>query len=50
MPTLTRYLIVLIVFGGLAYALLWALANFVEPHPREITIRVPSDRLYEQAR
>ncbi|WP_162901204.1 hypothetical protein [Breoghania sp. L-A4] len=46
MPTLTRYLFLLIVLGGCGYGVLYALANFVEPTPRQITVRLPVDRLY----
>ncbi|MDJ0933144.1 hypothetical protein [Breoghania sp.] len=45
MPTLTRYIFVLLVLGGLGYAAVWALANKVEPTPHEITIRLPSDKI-----
>jgi hypothetical protein len=30
--------------GGLVYGVMFALANFVEPKPREITVTVPQDR------
>ncbi|MBO6756756.1 MAG: hypothetical protein JJ902_10560 [Roseibium sp.] len=43
MPTLTRLILVLIVLGGLGYGALYALANFVEPREREITVRVQKD-------
>lgn len=46
MPTLTRYLFILLILGGGIYGVLYALANYVEPSPREITIRMPTDRLY----
>jgi hypothetical protein len=36
-PSLIRFLIVIAVLAGLAYAGLYALANFVELKPREIT-------------
>ena len=45
MPTLFRFLIIVAVLGGCVYGGLFALANFVEPQKREMTIRVPSDRL-----
>ncbi|WP_170122211.1 hypothetical protein [Breoghania corrubedonensis] len=50
MPTLTRYIFVLLVLGGLGYGLVWSLANYVEPNPHEITIRMPSDRIDQAGR
>jgi len=44
-PTLIRLIVVLLVLTGLGYAGLWALANLVEPQPREITFTVPQERL-----
>ncbi|MEM1377743.1 MAG: hypothetical protein AAGG69_10170 [Pseudomonadota bacterium] len=35
----------LMVLGGLVYAGMFALTIFVEPNPREMTVRVPNDRL-----
>ncbi len=46
MPTLTRYLFILMVLGTGVYGAIYALANYVEPTPRQITIRLPTDRLY----
>ena len=45
MPSLVRFLIALVVVAVLGFAVMWALANFVEPKPREMTIRVPQERL-----
>ena len=45
MPTLLRFLAVLAVIAGLAFAAVFALATFVEPEPREITVTIPSSRL-----
>ncbi|MFG1479968.1 hypothetical protein V5F53_15110 [Xanthobacter sp. V4C-4] len=45
MPTLIRLIVVLGILVGLGYAGLWALANMVEPKPREITFTVPPDRI-----
>lgn len=42
-PTLTRLLLVLLLLGGLGYGAIYALANFVEPGEREITVRVKKD-------
>jgi len=35
MPSLIRLLVVLAILGGLGYGALWALANLVEPQPRD---------------
>lgn len=45
MPTLFRFLFWLAALAGFGYAVLFALANFVEPRPREATIQIPSERL-----
>ena len=45
MPSLIRLLLVLGLLGGLAYGAVFALATFVEPKPREITVTIPQDRL-----
>jgi hypothetical protein len=41
MPSLVRFLTVLAIVGGLVYAGMYALANLVDPQPREITVTVP---------
>ncbi|MFS8045410.1 hypothetical protein [Rhizobium sp. BR 314] len=45
MPTLFRFLVICAVIGGSIYGAMWALALFVSPQPREITIRIPSERI-----
>ncbi|MBZ9937391.1 hypothetical protein LB518_13885 [Mesorhizobium sp. BR1-1-16] len=45
MPTLSRFIMVLIALGLAAFGAVYALATFVEPTPREITIRIPTDKL-----
>jgi hypothetical protein len=45
MPTLVRFLVVLIVLAAIGIAGMFYLANFVEPHTREMTVKVPADRL-----
>lgn len=44
-PTLFRFLFVVLVLAGLGYAAIYALATFVEPQPREMTVTIPSNRL-----
>ena len=41
MPSLFRFLTVVAVIGGLIYGGIFALANFVNPKPREMTVSVP---------
>ena len=45
MPTLFRFLFVLAVLAGIAYAAMFALATLVEPEPREMTVTIPASRL-----
>ncbi len=42
MPTLIRLVITLLFLAGLAYAGMIALIAFVEPTPKEVTIRIPA--------
>ncbi|HXW24298.1 MAG TPA: histidine kinase [Xanthobacteraceae bacterium] len=44
MPSLFRLIVVLGLLGGLVYGAMFALANFVEPKPREFSVTVPPDR------
>ena len=41
MPTLFRFLAVVGVLAGLGFAAMFALATFVEPEPREMTVTDP---------
>jgi hypothetical protein len=45
LPTLFRFLLVVAVLAGLGFAAMFALATFVQPDPREITVPVPSNRM-----
>jgi hypothetical protein len=45
MPSLIRLLVFCGVVAGLIYGAMFALVLFVEPKPREITVRVPTERL-----
>ncbi len=45
MPSFIRFLVVLAVIAGAIYGGMFALATFVEPNPREMTVRVPAERL-----
>lgn len=45
MPTLIRFLTVVVVLAGLGAAAVIYLAYMVEPNTREMTIRIPSNKL-----
>jgi hypothetical protein len=45
MPTLFRFLFILAMIAGVIYGGMVALVVLVEPREREITVRVPSERL-----
>ncbi len=45
MPTLFRFLFILAVIAGAVYGSMVALVLLVEPREREVTIRIPSERL-----
>jgi xanthosine utilization system XapX-like protein len=48
MPSLFRFLTVLAVIAGILYGVIFALANFVKPKPREMTVTVPADRFLKK--
>lgn len=50
MPSLFRFLAILALIGGLAYAGMLALTLFVEVKPREISVAVPPDRFLKPQR
>ncbi|WEK06863.1 MAG: histidine kinase [Candidatus Devosia phytovorans] len=45
MPTLIRLIITLLFLAGLVYAGMVALIAYVEPTPKEVTIRIPTNDL-----
>ena len=45
MPTLFRFLVILATLAGLVYAGMLALATFVQPVERDVTIRLPAERV-----
>lgn len=45
MPSLVRFLVFCLILAALVGTAMYMLANFVEPSPKETTIRVPADRL-----
>ena len=48
MPTLFRFLIFVAMIGGLIYGGIFALATFVDPEPREITVTIPPDKFQKR--
>ena len=48
MPSLFRFLVIVAILGGLGYAAVYVLANFVELKPREITVTIPPDRFLKR--
>jgi hypothetical protein len=48
MPSLFRLLTVIGVIVGIGYGALYALANFVNPKPREITVTIPPDKFLKR--
>ncbi len=45
MPSLIRFIFILAVLGGIGFGAMFALAVLVEPTPREMTVRIPNDRM-----
>ena len=48
MPSLFRFLVLVALIGGLGYAAMFALANFVKYQPREIVVTVPPDKFLKK--
>jgi hypothetical protein len=48
MPSILRVLLVVGIICGLGYGAMLALANFVVPKPREMSVTVPPDRYIRQ--
>ena len=48
MPSLFRFLMVVAVIGGIIYGAIFALANFVNPKPREISFTIPADKFLKK--
>lgn len=46
MPTLIRFVIVLLFLAGLAAGAMFALTVFVEPREKEVSVRVPTRDLF----
>ena len=48
MPTLFRFLTVIAVIGGIIYGAIFALANLVDPKPREMTVTIQPDKFLKK--
>jgi len=48
MPSLFRFLTVVAIIAGVAYGAVYALANFVNPKPREMTVTIPPDKFLKR--
>ena len=48
MPSLFRFLTVLAVISGIVYGAIFALANFVNPRPREMSVTIPPDKFLKK--
>ncbi|CAN5121756.1 hypothetical protein BH11PSE4_BH11PSE4_23470 [soil metagenome] len=48
MPSLFRFLTVVAVIGGIGYGVIYMLANFVTPKPREMTVTVQPDKFLKK--
>ncbi|WP_426437913.1 histidine kinase [Bradyrhizobium genosp. P] len=48
MPSLFRFLTVVAVIFGIGYGIVFSLANFVHPKPREMTVTIPPDKFLKK--
>jgi len=48
MPSLFRFLTVVAIIGGIVYGALFALANFVTPKSREMTVTISPDKFLKK--
>ena len=48
MPSLFRFLTVVAVIAGVAYSVIFALANFVNPKSREMTFTISQDKFLKK--
>lgn len=46
MPTLIRFVVVLLILAGLAFGTMLALAIFVHPGDKDVSVRVPTRDLF----
>jgi len=48
MPSLFRFLTVVAVIVAVVYGAIFALANFVNPRPREMIVTIPPDKFLKR--
>jgi hypothetical protein len=48
MPSLFRFLTVVAIIVGTVYGAIYALANYVNPKPREMTVTIPQDKFLKK--
>jgi hypothetical protein len=48
MPSLFRFLTIVAIIGGLVYGVVFVLANFVTPSPREMTVTIQPDKFLKK--
>ena len=48
MPSLFRFLTVVAIIVGIIYGAIYALANYVNPKPREMTVTIPQDKFLKK--
>jgi hypothetical protein len=48
MPSLFRFLTAVALIVGIVYGAIYALANFVTPKPREMTVTIPPDKFLKK--
>ena len=45
MPSLIRFIVFCAILVGIAYGAMFALVTYVEPQPKEVMIKIPSNKL-----
>lgn len=48
MPSLFRFLAVVAVIVAVVYGVIYSLANFVKPTPREMTVTIPPEKFLKK--
>ena len=48
MPSLFRFLTAVAIIAGVVYGAIFALATFVNPKPREMTVTIPADKFLKK--
>lgn len=48
MPSLLRFLTVVAIIAGAVYGVIFVLANFVDPAPRQMTVTIQSDKFLKE--